>query len=104
MSQIVEHGCIACVLDGMMPRPTTVHHIIRGGQRMGHLWSLPLCDPGHHQSGDAFGLVCRHPWKARFEARYGTELQLLAMLRLKLGWPTDLPSGPLPQEPSDDAL
>jgi hypothetical protein len=27
-------------------------------------------------------MVSRHPWKARFEAKYGTETTLLAALRL----------------------
>lgn len=53
---------------------------------MGHLHSLPLCDPGHHQQGQQLGLVSRHPWKAKFEQRYGTEEELLARLRAELGW------------------
>lgn len=84
MDAIVEHGCICCVLDGHAPRPTAVHHILRGGQRIGHLHTIPLCDPGHHQGGQPLGLESRHPNKARFEARYGTEDQLLAMMRARL--------------------
>jgi hypothetical protein len=61
-----------------------VHHILRGGVRMGHLYSLPLCDPGHHQNGGQFGMVSRHPFKARFEQRYGTEAELLQRLRVKI--------------------
>lgn len=89
MDAIVRYGCIACVLDGQQPRPTAVHHILRGGRRIGHLFSLPLCDTpqgGHHQNGASIGLVSRHPYKARFEAKYGTELELLAMLKQKLGF------------------
>lgn len=81
MRFIVEYGCIACRLDGLPPRPTAVHHILRGGSRMGHLFTLGLCDPGHHQGGQQFGMVSRHPDKARFEARYGTEQQLLEILQ-----------------------
>ena len=81
MDFIVAHGCVACRIDGVTPRPTAVHHILRGGVRMGHLFTLPLCDPGHHQGGDAIGLTSRHPWKARFEKRYGTEMELLARLQ-----------------------
>lgn len=84
MDAIVAYGCIACRLDGMAPRPTCVHHILRGGVRMGHLFTLGLC-PGHHQDGTGEpGLISRHPWKTRFEARYGTELELLATLRARL--------------------
>lgn len=90
MDWITAQGCIACRLDGLGFRPAAVHHILRGGQRIGHLDTLPLCDPGHHQQGQQFGMVSRHPWKARFEARYGTEQELLARLRaefaaMKLG-------------------
>jgi hypothetical protein len=46
---------------------------------------LPLCDPGHHQNGAQLGLVSRHPYKARFEARYGAEFELLAKLKAELG-------------------
>jgi hypothetical protein len=81
MNWIVSIGCIACRLDGMPPRPTAVHHILRGGIRMGHLHTLPLCDPGHHQGGQQLGLISRHPWKQRFEQRYGTEQELLEILR-----------------------
>lgn len=87
MDAIVGHGCIACDLDKGPPRPAVaVHHILRGGQRIGHLFTLPLCDPGHHQNGEQFGLVSRHPWKARFEAKYGSEMELLAMLKQRLGF------------------
>ena len=78
---IVGYGCVACRIDGFGVVPPAVHHILRGGLRMGHLYSLPLCDPGHHQNGQARGLVSRHPWKAQFEQRYGSESFLLEMLR-----------------------
>ena len=84
MRAIVAYGCIACRLDGHAPRPTAVHHILRGGVRMGHKYTIGLCDPGHHQGGGPLGLLSRHPYKARFEARYGTELQLLAHLDIVL--------------------
>lgn len=81
MDWISAQGCICCRMDGLAPRPTAVHHILRGGLRMGHMFTLPLCDPGHHQGGQPLGLISRHPWKARFEAKYGTEEDLLISLR-----------------------
>jgi hypothetical protein len=84
MDAIVEHGCIACWLDGHQPRPCCPHHIISGGRRLGHLFTIPLCDPGHHQNGAPLGLICRHPYKARFESRYGTEFALLKQLQIVL--------------------
>ena len=90
MDFIVGHGCIACRLDGMGYRAPAVHHILRGGVRMGHLYTLGLCDPGHHQGGQQFGMVSRHPDKARFEQRYGSEQHLLEMLQkaylAHVGW------------------
>lgn len=84
MDWIVAYGCIACRLDGLTsPRPA-VHHMLRGGQRIGHLFTLPLCDPGHHQGGQAAGMVSRHPWKARFEQRYGSEDFLLRKLQAEM--------------------
>jgi hypothetical protein len=86
MQQIVEHGCVACWMDGREPvkGETAVHHILSGGRRIGHLYTIPLCDPGHHQGGASRGMVSRHPWKARFEKRYGKEMDLLAALMVEL--------------------
>lgn len=81
MDTIVEMGCIACRLDGHYGTPAAVHHILRGGVRMGHLYTLPLCDPGHHQNGREFGKVSRHPDKAAFESRYGAEIDLLTSVQ-----------------------
>lgn len=81
MDWIVSYGCVACRIDGLGFTPPAVHHILRGGRRMGHLFTIPLCDPGHHQGGESRGAVSRHPWKARFEERYGAEADLLARLQ-----------------------
>lgn len=83
MNWITSYGCVACRLDGHGFTPAAVHHILRGGRRIGHLYTLPLCDPGHHQGGQERGMVSRHPWKARFEQRYGTEAELLKKLQLR---------------------
>lgn len=52
---------------------------------MGHLYTICLCDPGHHQNGKAIGRISRHPWKASFEAQYGHELDLLELTKRKVG-------------------
>lgn len=78
MDAVAAYGCIACRMDGRGFRPAAVHHILRGGLRIGHRFTIGLCDPGHHQGGQPLGLISRHPWKTRFERRYGTEMQLLA--------------------------
>lgn len=81
MDAIVRYGCIACRIDGVRPRRTAVHHLLRGGVRMGHKHTIGLCDPGHHQGGKPLGMVSRHPDKAAFEKKYGTETQLLKKLQ-----------------------
>lgn len=86
MDAITAYGCIACRMDGLGVVPPAVHHILRGGRRIGHRFTLPLCDPGHHQNGGERGMVSRHPWKSRFEERYGAELHLLAALQDELGF------------------
>lgn len=85
MDACVRYGCVACRKDGHEPRPTAYHHIVSGGKRMGHLFGFGLCDPGHHQNGQQFGLISVHPFKARFEQRYGSQLEILAALKVKLG-------------------
>ena len=81
MDAISAIGCIACLIDGHPGTPADVHHILRAGRRIGHLHTIPLC-PGHHRDGTGSpGLIARHPYKARFEASYGTESELLARSR-----------------------
>lgn len=87
MDQAAAFGCIVCWLQHGVRTPAAIHHILAGGRRMGHLFTIPLCDPGHHQGGASTGpFISRHPWKARFDAAYGTELELLDRLRLLLNY------------------
>lgn len=86
MDAIVAYGCVACRIAGLAPRPCCVHHILRGGQRIGHFWTLGLCDPGHHQNGQPLGMVSRHPYRARFEKAFGAELDLLQFTIRALAW------------------
>lgn len=80
MDWIVAFGCVACRMDGAGVVSPQVHHILKAGRRMGHLFTLPLCS-GHHQHDTASGKVARHPYKARFEQRYGAEESLLLHLQ-----------------------
>lgn len=82
MQAISEFGCIACYKDGVTNRrPAAVHHILNAAKRrIGHLDTIPLCDPGHHKNPPK-GHVARHPDKAGFERRYGTEKELLELTR-----------------------
>lgn len=86
---ITAFGCVACHMDQSSSyRPAAVHHICVAGRRLGHRFTLPLCDPGHHQNGGRLGLISLHPGVSkRFTQAYGTELSLLARLERKLGFP-----------------
>jgi len=83
MAAISDLGCIVCRNQGRGYVPAAVHHLLSGGVRIGHLHTIPLCDPGHHQNAPrASGEWSRHPDKSRFEAAYGTEEELLLQARL----------------------
>ena len=76
--KIARVGCIACRHDGWTNFEVSIHHIDGRTKPGAHLKVLPLC-AGHHQDGTGIpGLVAVHPWKARFEAQYGKQDELLA--------------------------
>jgi len=79
--EITQLGCIIDRLQSGAFVPPERHHLLKGGKRIGHVDSIPLC-AAHHRSGrkdDA--CVSRHPWKRAFEKRYGTEEFLLEKTR-----------------------
>jgi len=72
-------GCIACRIDGNHNPIVSIHHIDGRTKPGAHLRVLPLC-AGHHQDGYGIpGLIAVHPYKRRFEDRYGSQYELLAM-------------------------
>lgn len=79
MSSIAALGCIACKKDGWDNLDVSVHHIDGRTKPGAHLLVLPLC-AGHHQDGTGTNPshIAVHPYKARFEARYGAQRELLA--------------------------
>lgn len=84
MDQITQIGCVVCLLFHSAPgTPGCPHHLLdEGGRRIGHLNTICLCDPGHHQNAPkASGKVSRHPNKAIFENTYGSEESLLDKMR-----------------------
>jgi hypothetical protein len=94
MDAITEIGCICCLLfHGAPHTPGAVHHLLDGGRRRGHLDTICLCDPGHHQKSPTLAKISRHPFKERFEAAYGTEEQLLELTRTVVAHRFDLHIG-----------
>lgn len=69
MSKVASLGCLVC------QRPANVHHIrpigLGIGMRSSHYQTIPLCYD-HHQ-----GQFSIHNCKEQFEARYGTEHEML---------------------------
>lgn len=82
MTKAARVGCLACRQEGHYSQ-ATLHHITSGFRRMGHLFTIPLCH-WHHQIGDD-ERPSVHGAKKRFEAKYGTQLELLAELKKELG-------------------
>jgi hypothetical protein len=77
--RLASLGCIACRIDGRHNPVVSIHHIDGRTKPGAQGRVLPLC-AGHHQDGHgAPGLIAVHPYKARFEARYGRQVELLEM-------------------------
>lgn len=79
MAAAAALGCIICRM------PAEIHHprfLAGAGQRAAHMSSIPLC-PKHHRTG-GFGLSI-HSGKRTWEAKFGTEAELLELTHKKLG-------------------
>lgn len=77
-SALASLGCIACYMDQVHQPVVSIHHIDGRAKPDAHLLCLPLC-AGHHQdgTGNDRSLIAVHPWRKRFEQRYGTQIELL---------------------------
>lgn len=86
MDAIGSLGCLACAKDGHVNPWISLHHIDGRTKPGAHKLVIGLC-AGHHQDGTGTdpAMIAVHPYKARFEARYGTQLELLAEAKQQLG-------------------
>jgi hypothetical protein len=77
LDRVAKLGCIACEKDGNYGTPACLHHI-RAGQGMAQraTWMevIPLCHIHHQYGGPG---VAFHASPRMFEAKYGTEKELL---------------------------
>lgn len=64
-------GCICCRINGGFNNYVSVHHIDGRTKKGAHMNVLPLC-ARHHQHGTEDDPSI-HPWKRRFELRYGAQ-------------------------------
>lgn len=78
-------GCIACLKAGSGYRAPDIHHILSGGFRMGHQFTLPLC-PEHHRfpsTGAVVGPSLADGSRV-FAAKFGTQMELLAEVNARI--------------------
>lgn len=78
MRALADLGCIVCLLHLNTWTPPEIHHTTGKTKKGAHQCTLPLCFRHHREGVDSEAYTSRHPYKARFEARYGTEQELLA--------------------------
>ena len=79
-------GCIACLIDGRVNPWVSIHHIDGRTKPGAHKLVLPLCAQHHQQDDtDPLGRIAVHPNKARFETKYGSQMELLAMVMERIG-------------------
>lgn len=79
MDRMGSLPCIACLKDGWRNEAISLHHLDGRTKPGAHFLVLPLCGPHHQQDdSDPRGRISVHGRKATFEARYGTQRELLA--------------------------
>lgn len=85
LRRLADLGCIACLEVFGYASPAEIHHPRSGqgvGQRAGHFEAIPLCAQHHRHGG--YG-VAIHAGQREWEKRFGTERELLAAVRRRLG-------------------
>lgn len=85
LSRVAQLGCIVCLREGLGETPCEIHHprsLAGMGQKASHFNAIGLC-PTHHRTG-GHG-VALHAGQRTWEARFGTEAELLADVRRRLG-------------------
>jgi hypothetical protein len=79
-------GCCACRKDGRVNPWVSIHHIDGRTKPDAHMLVLALCAEHHqHNDMDPLGRIGVHPYKARFEQQYGSQMDLLAESKHLLG-------------------
>jgi len=75
--RLAQLGGVACMKDGHYNPHVSIHHCDGRTKPGCHGLVLPLC--GSHHQDDGSGAIAIHPWKARFEKRYGTQAELMVL-------------------------
>jgi len=74
--KLVELGCIVCLKFEGAHSPPEIHHPF-GRTKGGNQKTYPLCYLHHNSRVDCDDYTSRHPFKFKFEERYGDEQYLL---------------------------
>jgi hypothetical protein len=85
LDRVQSLGCIVCRNEGLGESPAIIHHIRTGqgtGQRADDYHTIPLCSPHHQFHGVG---VSYHDCPKTWEAKYGTETELLVQVLYELG-------------------
>jgi hypothetical protein len=86
MAAITDLGCVICKREMGLCSPPEIHHLNGKVKPDCHLKSIPLCYQHHREGSDNALYTSRHPSKARFEKRYGSEQSLLDCAKEFLNW------------------
>lgn len=85
LSKLTALGCCVCLREGFGPTPAEIHHPRTGqgvSMRASHFDAIPLC-PHHHRNGGHGNAI--HAGQETWEAKFGTEEELLSWVRYELG-------------------
>lgn len=78
MNAAAELGCIVCLNEFGIESPAAIHHIEGKTKEGAHFLTIGLCG-SHHQTGGE-GVALHHN-KTRWEAKHGTQYELLQQVR-----------------------
>lgn len=91
--RLQEMGCVCCRLFTGRYRAPDIHHLVEGGRRLGHSYTVPLCEWHHRGLPPApWNANLAEMWlgpslaasKRRFVAVFGTERELLDLTNQRL--------------------
>jgi Recombination enhancement, RecA-dependent nuclease len=90
--QILFLGCAICGHDNHGAK-LEIHHLIQGNRRLGHWWTICLCEYHHQRHGPKYHFkpVCLVDGSKPFTQAYGTQRSLWEATQRRLGlecnWP-----------------
>lgn len=99
ITAMLKLGCVCCSQLFIWNIAVDVHHIIIGGKRVSHWYTLPIC-PGHHRGVwtpeqveviPPLALIAISDGSKRFNRIYGTQRELWVTVQHRLELPAIWP-------------